>query len=170
MSWSSAHAYKLWPFASLIAAVPAGYYLKAPGQVAPCPKGEYKELEGLNGNCTKCAFGVTTKFEGSISQQNCTDVVAGRYATAITAPIVTATQICPQKYYCPGGTPYAAITSATDFANINNTLETTIYPCVSGLWTQELGSISSEQCCKWKASLLAAIVADSPSVHQPMLE
>ena len=36
--------------------VPAGYYLKAPGQVAPCPQGEYKEGLGTAANCTKCEF------------------------------------------------------------------------------------------------------------------
>lgn len=54
------------------AVVPAGYYLKGPGQVAPCPKGEYKADLNPNGNCSKCAFGVTTSAEGSISVDNCT--------------------------------------------------------------------------------------------------
>ena len=35
------------------AVVPAGYYLKAPGMVAPCPMGEWKAGAGLPGNCTK---------------------------------------------------------------------------------------------------------------------
>jgi hypothetical protein len=80
--------------------VPPGYYLKAPGQVAPCPKGEYKEGIGASGNCTKCAFGVTTSLEGSISVDNCTIVVPGYYAAAVTANgIVTRTSACPQSFY-----------------------------------------------------------------------
>jgi hypothetical protein len=34
------------------AVVPAGYYLKTPGQVAPCPVGEWKAGVGASGNCT----------------------------------------------------------------------------------------------------------------------
>jgi hypothetical protein len=68
-------------------------------QVAPCPRGEWKAGEGPSGNCTKCAFGVTTLLEGSTTEQNCTEVVPGRYASAISGVIVQSTQICPQKYY-----------------------------------------------------------------------
>lgn len=53
------------------AVVPAGYYLKAPGQVAPCPRGEWKSGVGPSGNCTKCAFGVTTKNEASTAESEC---------------------------------------------------------------------------------------------------
>jgi hypothetical protein len=63
--------------------------------------GEWKADVGITGNCTKCAFGVTTLTEGSTHEANCTQVIPGRYATAITGGtggIVTATQICPQKY------------------------------------------------------------------------
>jgi hypothetical protein len=87
-------------FVCVSAVVPPGSYLKSPGQVAPCPKGEYKEGTGPSGNCTKCAFGVTTTAEGSISVDNCTIVVAGYYAAAVTANgIVTRTSACPQLYY-----------------------------------------------------------------------
>lgn len=51
--------------------VPAGYYLKAPGQVAPCPQGEYKEGLGTAANCTKCAFGVTTPTEAAVHRNSC---------------------------------------------------------------------------------------------------
>lgn len=81
------------------AVVPAGYYLKSPGQAAPCPMGEWKSGEGPSGNCTKCAFGVTTLTEGSTAESNCTKVVPGRYATSLAADgTVLATQICPQKF------------------------------------------------------------------------
>jgi hypothetical protein len=78
------------------AVVPAGYYLKGPGQIAPCPKGEWKSGTGTNGNCTKCAFGVTTSAEASISIDNCTIVVQGYYAAAVSNGIVTSTLACPQ--------------------------------------------------------------------------
>ena len=55
-----------------VAVVPAGYYLKSPGQAAPCPKGEWKSGVGADGNCTKCAFGVTTESVASTSELNCT--------------------------------------------------------------------------------------------------
>lgn len=86
---------------SALAVVPAGWYLKAPGQVAPCPKGEWKATEGIFGNCTKCAFGVTTVREGSTNETECTLVVEGRFAKTIRAgdSVVTETEICPQKYY-----------------------------------------------------------------------
>jgi len=54
-----------------LAVVPAGYYLKGPGQAVPCPKGEWKEGVGLQGNCTKCPVGVTTASEGSTSLNAC---------------------------------------------------------------------------------------------------
>lgn len=67
--------------------VPAGYYLKAPGQAAPCPKGEWKSGTGSNGNCTKCAYGVTTEFEASVSEDNCTRTcLAGRRVGKLAVP------------------------------------------------------------------------------------
>lgn len=47
------------------AGIPAGFYLKGPGMVAPCPKGEYKVGQGAAAACTKCAKGVTTAAEAS---------------------------------------------------------------------------------------------------------
>lgn len=125
--------------------IPAGYYLKAPGQVAPCPRGEWKAGEGPSGNCTKCAFGVTTKLEGSTLEQNCTDVVPGRYASAISGVIVQSTQICPQKYYCQGGTPAMVFNPATP-GTLNATIEDTIKICPEGTWTQDLGATDPDQC------------------------
>jgi hypothetical protein len=52
-------------------AVPPGFYLKSPGQVAPCPKGEWKSGTASSGNCIKCARGVTTLSEGSESEADC---------------------------------------------------------------------------------------------------
>lgn len=53
------------------AVVPAGSYLKNPGQVAICPKGEWKAGTTAAGNCTKCAMGVTTQKEGATSAKEC---------------------------------------------------------------------------------------------------
>lgn len=82
------------------AVVPPGYYLKGPGQVAPCPQGEWKSGIGADGNCTRCAMGVTTEGPAATSELNCTILVPGFYAKAMTGQVVTEVAICPQKYYC----------------------------------------------------------------------
>ena len=128
----------------LSAVVPAGYYLKAPGQIAPCPKGEYKSGVGTNGNCTKCAFGVTTTAEASISVDNCTIVVAGYYALRMSSGIVTATVACPQGYYCPGGDAVSAFDPS--ISTVPNPSDPTIKKCPDGMWTVDLASISLNQC------------------------
>jgi len=56
---------------ALPAVVPPGSYLKAPGEVARCPVGEWKADNGLPGHCTKCAPGVITEQEGSTSEKDC---------------------------------------------------------------------------------------------------
>jgi hypothetical protein len=55
----------------VLAVVPAGYFLKGPGQVAPCPKGEWKSGTATEGNCTRCAQGVTTEAMAAISEASC---------------------------------------------------------------------------------------------------
>lgn len=110
--------------------------------------GEWKAGEGPSGNCTKCAFGVTTDFEGSIAEANCTRLLPGRYATAMDGTTITATQICPQKYFCPGGYPSTTLFNTTDPGALNATEESTIIVCPEGTWTQELGSTDVEQCCE----------------------
>ena len=121
--------------------VPAGYYLKAPGQVAPCPKGEYKAAFGPNGNCTKCAFGVTTAREGSTSVDNCTILMPGYNAGAMNGAIVTRTVICPQGWYCPGGSPSTAFSPAAPVADV-----LTIFKCQGDAWTVDVGAQSADQC------------------------
>lgn len=124
--------------------VPAGYYLKAPGQVAPCPRGEWKAGIGISANCTKCAFGVTTTNEASTSEAECKLLVPGYYAAEVAADgIVKRTQICPQGYYCPGGDPVAAFNPATATIPVG---DTTIVKCAGGVWTIELGASAPEQC------------------------
>lgn len=82
--------------------VPAGYYLKAPGQVAACPQGEYKSGTGMATSCTKCPDGVTTAGPASTDATACTQLLAGWFATAATGSQVTAAQLCTQDSYCPG--------------------------------------------------------------------
>ena len=55
----------------LSAVVPPGYYLKAPGQVAACPQGEYKSGTLAAGNCNKCAVGVTTAGVAATAASSC---------------------------------------------------------------------------------------------------
>lgn len=86
-------------WACTAAVVPAGYYLKTVGQVAPCPKGEWKAGIGPAGNCTKCAAGVTTAKEASTSSSECTLVAPGWYASAMVDGIVTDVLPCPQGYW-----------------------------------------------------------------------
>jgi hypothetical protein len=59
--------------------VPAGYFLQGPGQVAPCPVGEYSTVGGAAaaaagaiGACQRCPTGVTTLAEASASIAACT--------------------------------------------------------------------------------------------------
>lgn len=59
------------PVARARAVVPPGYFLKGPGQVAPCPAGEWKSGVGAAANCVKCAFGVTTASIASTSADAC---------------------------------------------------------------------------------------------------
>lgn len=67
------------------AVVPAGYYLKTPGQAAACPKGEYKAGIGAAGACDKCPVaGVTTEKEASESPDACK---GGRLCSEKTKPL-----------------------------------------------------------------------------------
>jgi hypothetical protein len=76
--------------------VPAGFYVKTPGQVAPCPRGEWKAGIGPAASCTKCMQGVTTPGEGSTSSSACVMVAAGYCASAMVDGVVTGTTACPQ--------------------------------------------------------------------------
>jgi hypothetical protein len=73
--------YKVRPLLLLSnAVVGPGYYLKGPGQVAPCPRGEWKAGIGSDGNCTRCALGVTTLDIAASSELNCT---SGSFAHSV---------------------------------------------------------------------------------------
>ena len=121
--------------------VPEGYYLKGPGQVAPCPKGEYKSGFEALPSCTKCVAGVTTTGEASTSSAACTQLLPTFYAATMDGAIITQTYKCPQKYYCEGGQPTGVFTPGSP-----NPDGVTIKLCNDGTWTQEIGSSSADQC------------------------
>jgi hypothetical protein len=73
-------------------------------------------------------------------------LVAGYYAGAMEGRVVTAVSICPQKYYCPGGSPVAAFDPSKPAWRAPT--ETTIFPCPDGLWTEGLGAKVAAQCCE----------------------
>ena len=124
--------------------VPEGYYLKGPGQVAPCPKGEWKSGFEALPSCTKCAAGVTTPGEASTSAAACNLLLPTFYAYAIDGTgIITQTYKCPQKYYCEGGKPTAAFDPTASSPSADGV---TIKLCADGTWTQETGASSADQC------------------------
>jgi hypothetical protein len=131
----------------LFAVIPPGFYMKAPGVIAPCPMGEWKDGTGPAGNCTKCVFGVTTASEASASAASCAVLLPGYYAAAIAATgEIRSAGICPQNYWCGGGS------AAAVFDPLNPVSES-IRACPFGTWTQERGAVSSEQCCKYRCAV-----------------
>lgn len=127
--------------------MPEGYYLKGPGQVAPCPKGEFKAGFDALPSCTKCAAGVSTLNEASISEAACKVVLPTFYASSIVSGIVKETKKCPQKYYCPGGEPTAQF-DATSLTGVDSV---TIVLCASGTWTENIGASSADQCSEYQS-------------------
>lgn len=63
----------------IYAGVPAGYFMQGPGQVEPCPVGEYSTAGAAaaapNGACQRCPSGVTTLAEASGSIAACTGML-----------------------------------------------------------------------------------------------
>lgn len=56
--------------------VPPGYFMKSPGQIAPCDQGSYQPLalsadQAGAGACTPCPEGVTTKDHASTVVGDC---------------------------------------------------------------------------------------------------
>lgn len=127
------------------AVVREGYYLQAPGDTAPCPKGEYKDGFDAPSSCKKCANGVTTSDVASTAETDCRIVLPTFAPTSIVGGVIKSTIKCPQKYYCPGGVPTAAFNMAAP----NNTTGTTVVLCPSETWTMDLGSSAADQCCEW---------------------
>jgi len=138
------------------AVIAAGYYLP-PGSSAAvaCPQGTFKSQPGAATSCTACPGGVVTEAQGSTSIDNCTVLMPGMYAAAMNGTAVMVAKQCPQKFYCQGGVPKAAV----DPANLAalGPEETTITACPDGTWTQGLEAAAVEECCK--SQLLAALSA-----------
>jgi hypothetical protein len=126
--------------------VPEGYFLKGPGQVAPCPKGEYKSGFLAAPSCDKCAAGVSTLKEASTSEADCMVLLPTFYPATVTDGIIKATKKCPQKFYCPGGNPTKAFSpaSAADVA------DTTVVICPYQTWTEGIGASSQDQCSEFQ--------------------
>ncbi len=90
--------------------VPAGYFLKSPGQIAPCDQGSYQpkylgQAAATVGVCTACAEGVTTADKGSNVTTECKWLKPGYFAKTITDGVITEAVLCPQGWYCPGSKP-----------------------------------------------------------------
>lgn len=79
-------------------------------------------------------------------------LMPGYFAQAMDGPVVTQTVICPQGYYCPGGSTNSSFAPAPVGGN-RRLLQTEvdpdkIVPCATG-WTIDVGSSSVEQCRKY---------------------
>jgi hypothetical protein len=127
--------------------VPPGYYLKGPGQVAPCPKGEYKSgYDGL-ASCSKCAEGVSTLAEASTTQAACVSVLPTYYPVSLTTldgvQYVDSAKKCPQKFFCAGGEPNAPFVPGSPVLT-----GTTVAVCPSQTWTEGTGASAESQCSK----------------------
>jgi hypothetical protein len=68
----------------------------------------------------------------------------GFYATAMEQQTISATRVCPQRFFCPGG----PATAAWDASNPNSE-QSGIKECPAGQWTKEPGATTVEQCCEW---------------------
>lgn len=125
--------------------MPAGFYLKGPGQVAPCPKGEWKAGTGAGASCTKCAVGVSTKSEASTAETDCVVLLPTYYPKTLSGATINETAKCPQKFYCPGGDgPTDTFTPSAPNANANNLVSA----CADGTWTEATGASAASQCSK----------------------
>jgi hypothetical protein len=132
---------------SAICTAPAGWYVKSPGVVAPCPKGEYKSVQSLATSCTACGEGISTVNTASTAQTACVVLLPGYKATldSPTSPTkITATTFCPQKSYCPGYSAWPTNGDAKDGTK----------PCPGNLWTKGLGAKAVSECreffcCCW---------------------
>jgi hypothetical protein len=115
----------LLPAVSAVPALPShhrcapGYYLKGPGQVAPCPKGGAESGYDAVAACSKCAEGVTTLAEASTNQAACVSVLPTYYPSSIQTLVVdNATvgdlrcqhQEVPQKFSVPVDSPLPSLT------------------------------------------------------------
>lgn len=120
--------------------MPPGYYVRAPGQIAPCPKGEFKLGFIAVGTCSKCAAGVSTPEVGSTTGDACTLLLPSFVSVTKNGAVITETKKCPQNSYCPGTTS----TSGTEQT-----------ACATGLMTQGPGAQSASECSKYTPHFLS---------------
>jgi hypothetical protein len=120
-----------------------GFYLRGPGEVAPCPKGEYQATNTTVGQCTKCEPGVTTQYEQSVSNTDCNQLLPSYYAKTIFGGEIRVTAKCPQKTVCPGG----LATAELDPTNPSET-DTSVLLCPNQLWTEKYGAVDLAECSK----------------------
>uniref|UniRef100_A0A383VXC6 Tyrosine-protein kinase ephrin type A/B receptor-like domain-containing protein n=1 Tax=Tetradesmus obliquus TaxID=3088 RepID=A0A383VXC6_TETOB len=149
--------------------VPKGYFLKSPGQIAPCDQGSYQDKDlaaqqASVGSCIPCQEGVTTKDKGSTAASDCNRIKPGYVATAVTDGAITTAVLCPQGYYCVGSA--AGDTAAADKVTITELTQTLvngkqyisgvtpntdlaaakITACPNNAWTKTVGATAVDQC------------------------
>lgn len=135
--------------------VPAGSYLKSPGQVALCPKGEYRESGTTDmTKCIPCAQGVTTTDINSTLATDCKVLEKGYYAETMgTGTQITLARLCPMGYVCAGGTPSGqagwvptpgTVLPPTGTAGVAAAAGAAI--CANGRWTRGLGAVDATEC------------------------
>lgn len=149
--------------------VPPGYFLKSPGQVAPCDQGSYQpkylgQTDAAVGSCTPCPEGVTTADKGSKLQSDCKNLKPGYVATLIEVNKgITEATLCPQGFFCPGGADATQVTitgldldgdgnvqSGGFIAGVDlgsgNTASAKITQCPNRAWTKSVGATAVDQC------------------------
>ncbi|WIA10380.1 hypothetical protein OEZ85_010572 [Tetradesmus obliquus] len=153
--------------------VPAGYFMKSPGQIAPCDQGSYQDKyltvdQASVGSCKACPEGVTTKDKGSTLKADCKKLKPGYVAdTIVTDEGITEAVLCPQGWYCPGdvGDDTDATAVNIDALSIDGDgkLQNAVYvstisgatgpagsakiiKCEKDLWTKTVGATKVDQC------------------------
>jgi hypothetical protein len=99
-----------------------------------------------NINCTTAGSDLTLLTPLPPRRVHCVLAVLspGFYAALTNGSRITAAQTCPQKYYCPGGTPLGPFNPANPAARPPQ--ELTVVPCPDGMWTQQPGATGVSEC------------------------
>jgi hypothetical protein len=89
---------------------------------------------------------VTTLNQASKAVTECKVLLPTFFASNIDgAGTITSTKKCPQKYYCPGGTPTNKLDTAVTPLVLTST---TVQQCANETWTEGIGASSANQCSK----------------------
>lgn len=124
--------------------MPEGSFINTPGQIATCPKGTYKDGTGLETRCKICGAGITTAAEGATSRNDCKVLVPKYMAIELESGYILRTRLCPQNFYCSGGSAIVAFNAAN--ATTFGTNMSGAVLCPDGLWTQKPGASSPNVC------------------------